>query len=199
MSEPFFSVIIPSHNGAERIRKALQSCTDQSFTDYEIIVICDACDDNTADIARQYTDNVLEVNFHRDGLARNAGIDAATGRWILFLDDDDWWLHEYVFEQMYSSLKDDQYDVFNYAIIWRTVGYRFAAPGTFIPMCASHVWRRSFIADTRFDDAQYSSDVHFLKAMMEKEPYGGWTSMPMYYYNYMREGSLSDLHKKGEI
>lgn len=196
---PFFSVIIPTHNGAKHIRKALESCSEQTFRDFETIVICDACDDNTADIAREYTSIVLTVNHHRDGLARNSGLNIAHGRYVLFLDDDDWWLHEFVFQQMYDLLREDKLDVLNYAIIWRHVGYRSAPPGALLPMCASHVWRRSFVGTTRFDDAQYSSDTHFLDAMIAKNPRAAWTAMPMYYYNFMRPGSLSDLHKRGEI
>lgn len=199
MSDPFFSVIIPSHNGAKHIRKALESCKEQTFRDFETIVICDACDDNTADVAREYTSIVLTVNHHRDGLARNAGIDISRGRYILFLDDDDWWLHEFVFQQLYDILNNTDCDVLNYAIIWRYVGYRSAQPGTTLAMCAAHVWNRNFIADTRFDDAQYSSDTHFLNAMYNKKPVSLYTALPMYYYNYMRKGSLSDKHKRGEI
>ena len=199
MSEPFFSVIIPTHNGAGRIRKALESCAAQSFRDFETIVICDACDDNTADIAREYTSIVLEVNNHRDGLTRNAGLDIATGKYILFLDDDDWWLHEFVFQQMYDLLRDRDEDVLEYAIIWRTVGYMFAGHNRLLPMAAGHCWNRKFIGDTRFDDAQYSSDTHFLAELARKKPVGLTSAMPMYYYNYLREGSLSDKHKRGEI
>ena len=56
MGAPFFSVIVPEHNSAEFMRKGLDSIRDQSFTDYELIVVCDACSDNTAEIAREYTD-----------------------------------------------------------------------------------------------------------------------------------------------
>ena len=66
-------------------------------------------------------------------------------------------------------------------------------------MAAAHVWRRSFISDTRFDDARYSSDTHFLDRLIAKKPKGLWTAFPMYYYNFMRPGSLSDLHERGEI
>lgn len=199
MTNPFFSVIIPSHNGANHIRKALESCASQSFRDFETIVVCDACDDNTADIASEYTSIVLEVNNHRDGLTRNAGLDIAHGQYILFLDDDDWWLHEFVFRQMHDIISGSDCDVLNYGVIWRHVGLYAAHPGITLPMCAGHVWRRKFIGDTRFDDARYSSDTHFLEAMYHKKPQSLYTAFPMYYYNYMREGSLSDKHKRGEI
>lgn len=200
MSNPFFTVIVPSHNGADRIKKALDSCASQSFNNFELIVICDACDDNTADIARKYTDKVIEVNYHRDGLARNVGLDIASGEWVMFLDDDDWWLHEFVFQQMYEILQNEMTcDVLEYAVIWRTVGYKIMPPGTILPTAAAHVWRRSFISDVRFDDAKYSSDTHFIDELIKKKPQGLWTSMPMYYYNFMRPGSLTDKHEKGEI
>ena len=194
-----FSVIIPCHNGADRIGKAIESCLSQSFTDLEVIVVCDACDDNTADVARSYGVRVVEVNYHRDGLARNAGLDIATGRWILFLDDDDWWLHEFVFKQIKQIIGDESADVINFAIIWRRKGYISYPPGHFLGMVAGHCWKRDFIADTRFDDASYSSDIHFLDALLAKKPTSLTTALPMYYYNYMREGSLSDLHEKGLV
>lgn len=209
MSEhPFFSVIIPTHNGEDRIGRAIDSCLTQTFHGYEIIVVCDDCTDNTFHVVNRmlanhqnhgYDSKIVEVYVHRDGLARNAGIDIALGKYILFLDDDDWFLHEFVFQQMHDLLKNADFDVLNYAIIWRTVGYRADPPGVFIPMVAGHVWRREFIADTRFDDGQYSSDLRFLQKMIDKEPDGIWTALPMYYYNFMRPGSLSDLHERGEI
>ena len=67
MSKPFFSVIVPAHNAAGRIRKLLDSIKMQTFDDYQIIVVCDDCQDDTADIAREYTDTVLEVGWHSCG------------------------------------------------------------------------------------------------------------------------------------
>jgi len=200
MSAPFFSIIIPSHNGADRIRKALESCISQSFQDFEIIVVCDCCTDDTARIARGYGAQVISVRERRDGLARNAGLDIAQGEWILFLDDDDWWLHEFVFQQLFDIIQaDSTADVVNFGVVWRTVGVRAKPPGKYLAMAAGHCWRRAFIGDTRFDNAQYSSDTHFLDALIAKHPVGLWTALPMYYYNFMRPGSLSDQHKKGTM
>lgn len=196
---PKFSIIIPSNNGAERIRKALDSCVTQEFTDYEIIVICDSCTDNTAQIASEYTSHVLTVSCHRDGLARNAGLDIATGDWILFLDDDDWWLHEYALSELATLTKDDTADWIEFGIIWRTAGRKGGTYGRFLQMVAGHCIRRSFIGSHRFDDAAYSSDTHFINALAKLRPTTLYCAFPLYYYNFMRPGSLSDLHKKGVI
>lgn len=202
--DPFFSIIIPTYNGADRIGKAIDSCLYQSFTDFEIIVVCDSCTDKTQDIVKclAHGDDrirMYEACAHRDGIARNVGLDAARGQYILFLDDDDWWLHEFVLQLMFDCLKDGKSDALNFGIIWRTVGYKFQPAGSYIKMVAGHAWRREFIGDTRFDDGQYSSDVRFLTKLLERKPIGSWTALPMYYYNFMRPGSLSDLHKRGEI
>ena len=199
MKSPFFSVIIPSHNGADRIAKALESCVSQSFGDFELIVVCDCCTDDTSLIAQRYGARVLSVRERRDGLARNAGLDIARGEWVLFLDDDDWFLHEFVLQLLYDITRDSTADVVNFAVIWRHVGYRAKPPGQYLPMAAGHCWRRSFIGNTRFDNAPYSSDTHFLEALIAKHPVGLWTALPMYSYNYLRPGSLSDQHTKGEI
>ena len=101
-----FSIIIPAHNAAEHIQNALDSVTEQTFTDYELIVICDSCTDNTEQIAKEYGAITEKVAYHCDGPTRSRGLDIAKGDWILFMDDDDWWLHEYVLEQINSKLTD---------------------------------------------------------------------------------------------
>ena len=92
VKRPFFSVIVPAHNSEEYIMKGLQSVMDQDFEDYELIVVCDSCTDRTALAAYMFTDNVICTDFHSAGGARNAGLDAAKGEWVLFMDDDDWYL-----------------------------------------------------------------------------------------------------------
>ena len=191
MSKPFFSVIMPSHNGADRIRKALNSVQQQSYKNYELIVICDACNDDTESIAREYTSIVLNVDCHRDGLSRNAGLDIARGKWILFLDDDDWFLHEYVFWQAYEKLKRCDADMLNYSFIWKDKQYRTQNEDNIFTGTTGHIWRRSFIGDTRFGDALYGSDNDFCHALLDKRPKAVFWDMPLYYYNYLREGSLS--------
>ena len=179
-----FSVIVPTHNGAETLPKALQSVRTQTFTDYELIVVCDACEDNSAEIAREYDAHVIEVDYHRDGLARNAGLDFATGEWILFLDDDDWFLHECVFDMLNQVCGKMGEDILNFSFIEKNNGYREQNKGLIFVMCWCRCCRREFIGDTRFNDLPYGSDRQFFSNLMAKQPNITFWNTPMYYYNH---------------
>lgn len=194
-----FSVIVPAHNSADFIRKGLDSIRSQTFTDYELIVVCDACTDDTERIAREYTDNVIVIDRGLDGIARNAGINAAKGEWLLFMDDDDWFLHEYVFEQLAGAVGKNGEDVLFFSFIWKGVGYmKQSAEHQFFAVW-SKAWRRSFVGSTRFPAKPYWSDTDFHVELMRKNPIAAAWDMPMYYYNYLRPGSISWRRDKGEI
>ena len=181
---------MPAHNAAEYIRKALDSVASQTFTDYELVVICDACKDNTAEIAREYGAKVIEVDYTNAGLTRSAGLDAATGEWVLFMDDDDWWLHEYVLEQLNEKLGCE--DVLCFGFVWKGVGYTEPnrPGGRYWPAPWNKCWKRSAIGETRFK-AVYPDDLVFHETMMSKVLFIKAWDMPLYYYNYWREGSIS--------
>ena len=195
---PLFSVIVPTHNGEDRLPASLASVTNQTFKNYELIVVCDACDDDSIRVASKAGAKVIEVDCHRDGLARNAGIDEAQGEWILFLDDDDYFLHEYCFELLAKQIGKNDEDVLDFAFIWKGEGYKVPSRDECFVMAWCRAWRRSFIGDNRFDDMPYGSDKRFFQKMIQNNPdvTVSYWNMPMYYYNYLREGSLSWMEKK---
>ena len=205
MSNPFFSIIIPAHNASGHIRRLLDSISAQSFRDYELIVICDDCSDDTESIARQYGAITRAVSFHRDGLARDTGIDIARGEWILFADDDDWFLHEYCFQQVAERAARTTADAIPFGIIFRSRGYVGPSEHDFLRPRIDHVWstcwRRTAVlsAGARFGDAVFSSDTYFLAAMKRYHTSFELLDMPIYYYNFMRPGSQTDLFCKGII
>lgn len=96
MKNPFFTVIIPTFNRAALLKEAIQSALDQTFGDFELIVVDDHSTDNTKDTVRSFKDDRIMyiVNDRTKGAAgaRNAGIFRAKGEWIAFLDSDDVWL-----------------------------------------------------------------------------------------------------------
>lgn len=91
-----FSIIIPTYNRAHLILKTLESVKNQSFVDYELIIVDDGSSDNTKEVVDKFIlDNKLnnwyyfnKVNGER-GAARNYGIEKANGLFVTFLDSDD--------------------------------------------------------------------------------------------------------------
>lgn len=91
MSLPIVSVIIPCYRQAHYLPAALESVFAQTYLSVEIVVVNDGSDDDTEVVARRYADRIRYVWKPNGGLssARNAGIAAATGDYLLFLDADD--------------------------------------------------------------------------------------------------------------
>lgn len=190
-----FSVIIPAYNASKTIRKTLDSIYSQTFKDFECIVIADSCTDNTADIAKEYGATVITTDARCEGVGRNIGIERSKGEWILFIDADDWYLHEYVFEMLASRIKDNNCDAVAFDIVWKHVGVVGPISGRnnqYFPHCTNKCWRRTFIGDTRFPNIRPDSDAGFHKEIMKKNPNFDVWDMPMYYYDFLRPDSYSD-------
>ena len=200
LNKPKFSIIIPAHNAEEHGLKAFHSIKSQRYKDYECIVVCDACEDMTAELAMSFGFNAVRTDFGNDGLARSKGLDMARGEWVLFMDDDDWWLHEFVLEQIAEKLEQVECDVLLFSFIFKEIGYAHPLGNRGLPWPAvwNKCWRREFIGNTRFPNVYSISDSYFHKEMMGKDPRMAIWDMPFYYYNYLRPGSISELSRKGE-
>lgn len=189
-----FSVIIPAYNAEKHIVKGLESIKAQSFKNYELIVVCDRCKDRTKEIAESYGAKTLEVDFGRDGLTRNAGLDIAQGEYILYMDDDDFVLHEFVYEEIDRKLRqENDPELLCCSFIWKGIGYTrpIAKNGELLPNVWSKAWRRDFINTTRFTDVYSISDYYFCKEMGKKPHRTVIFDFPIVYYNYLRPGSIS--------
>ncbi len=112
MNEIFFSVIIPNYNNSTYLEKCLKSVLNQTFTNYELIVIDDVSTDNSVEIIKnifnQYQNKntkLIELKEKAwNGGSRNIGIKEAKGKYFLFLDSDDWFLNENIFQQIYNFI-----------------------------------------------------------------------------------------------
>ncbi|MGQ9861548.1 MAG: glycosyltransferase family 2 protein [Thiobacillaceae bacterium] len=91
---PSVSVVIPAYNAAWCVGRAIDSVLAQDYRDFELIVVDDGSTDDTAKVLAAYGDAIHVIGKPNGGLssARNAGIAAARGEFIAFLDADDWWL-----------------------------------------------------------------------------------------------------------
>ena len=90
------SVIIPMHNSSKHIEECLDSVINQTYKNIEIIVVDDNSTDNSAEIVERKKDSRIKlIKLERNlgvSKARNTGIDNATGKYICFLDSDDYWI-----------------------------------------------------------------------------------------------------------
>jgi glycosyltransferase involved in cell wall biosynthesis len=93
MPNPFFSVVITTYNRARIVRRCLDSCLAQSWTDFEVIVVDDGSSDDTVAGLEEYSDPRLRVIVHERNRginpARFTGASAARGEWVVVIDSDD--------------------------------------------------------------------------------------------------------------
>jgi len=103
---PTVSVIIPTYNRAHLVGRSIQSVLNQTYQDFEIIIVDDGSTDNTENIIKEFQkkDERIEYikhNKNRGGsAARNTGIKAARGEYIAFLDSDDEWQYKKLEKQI---------------------------------------------------------------------------------------------------
>lgn len=98
-ANPLVSIIMPAFNAAAHIRDSIMSVLEQTYRNWELIVIDDGSTDDTARIVREYQklDNRISYTYQQNkrlGAARNAGLRQSNGKYIAFLDSDDLWLSE---------------------------------------------------------------------------------------------------------
>ena len=111
---PKFSIIVPVYNVEEYIDDCLKSIFNQSFKDFEVIVVNDGTKDNSMDIVKNY--DVKVINQENAGLsaARNTGVKSSTGEYLLFIDSDDY-IEKDLLKNINNNLKDNP-DVLRFQI-----------------------------------------------------------------------------------
>ena len=120
------SVIIPTYNRKKTLARAIQSVINQSLSPYEILVIDDGSNDGTQEWVKENFQNIKYIHQNNHGVssARNIGIENAYGDWVAFLDSDDEWLPNKLFEQVKSIQSNPKIKFFHTNEIWIRNGVR---------------------------------------------------------------------------
>lgn len=197
-----FSVVIPCYHSEEYIEKAIRSVQEQSFTNYELLVMCEKDDDASIEAVRQCGIEPVIGDYGSSGAARNAGMEKAAGAYILFLDSDDWYLHQECFS-MLDQFTHYAVDILTFGFIFGIHGYRSATGnnGAMFPNVWSRVWRKAFLDkyDIRFPDVSRDEDVVFCQKAFTVPSEHRMTDIPFIYYTYPREGSrMSEKERDSE-
>jgi glycosyltransferase involved in cell wall biosynthesis len=105
---PLISIIVPVYNGEKTIRETIQSISNQSFIDWELIVINDGSTDSTEEVVKEIDDERLRIfSYTNAGVAasRNRGLSHANGEFVSFIDADDIWTKNKLESQL-KSIRD---------------------------------------------------------------------------------------------
>lgn len=118
MINPLISIIIPCYNTEKYLPQCLDSIVAQTYNNLEIICVIDGSPDNSLRICKQYAQNdsrIVIIEQSNQGLsgARNTGVAAAHGDYIMFVDSDDWIEHT-TCEKAVDKINKDNYDL----IVW---------------------------------------------------------------------------------
>ena len=214
-----FSVIVPVY----QVEKYLSCCVDsvlrQTFNDFELILIDDGSTDGSSAICAAYElrdERVSLIRQENSGLsaARNAGIRAAKGDYLIFLDSDDYWLTRYGLETIDQQLKSGDYD----AVFWKhkkveeaenrfdDAADEFSAEPCEIPDDIIHFIRtkqlivcawdaaisRTFFEDGAldFEVGVHSEDVEWLARLLSQMKRCAFSGMTLNAYR-LRQGSIT--------
>ena len=201
--DPDLSIIIPVYNLERFLGPMLHSLKSQDFGDYavEIIFVLNNCTDASEQVIRDSGLPCRLITCPRQGCgpARNAGMDAATGEYIWFMDGDDWLLSP---RAVFSVLDRAKREHLNILLI-PFASARFNA--VYYSMVWQYLLRREFIKGIRFPAIQPAEDDAFMAEVLSRTGLNRSTfiflpTMPeqLYYYNYLREGSNMWRHYRGE-
>ena len=195
---PKLTIIIPTYNRAELLKRALASVPLSK--EYQVVVIDDGSSDNTWSVITEWLkENQDKINGKSDIIkfeqnwgvahAMNMGFILAEGEYIVSLSDDDYYTKDFSeFEPyldgkndlVYFDLETNDGSVFH---VDENTKHEYVGAVKFI--------RREFLGNTRIPDLKYREDYPFSKALYDKNPKEVFTGIVLKHYNFPHEGSLT--------
>lgn len=185
-----FSIIIPNYNCEKYIKECLDSIFNQTFIDYEVIVIDDGSTDNSIEVIKNYNVKILHTKRKYAGGARNKGLEEVKGEYIIFLDSDDWLYDNKVLERLNDKITDEDIIYLGFynekhhkAIYSKKMSKEERISNDKWIGCPSKCWKRDFIK-WNFPENMMLEDVYFvLKGYCEVEKWAELEGLFFYYRN----------------
>ena len=214
------SIIVPVYNVEKYLSFCLDSLVNQTFKDIEIICVNDGSTDNSAEVLEHYAGfdkRIKIINKENGGLssARNAGLDAASGKYIAFVDSDDFVSH-FLVERAYNFVQKKNADFaafgFDYVVGNSLKLYEsgFSFPKSLVGKCVYETdlnenfytkihptaWCKFYSAKLiQNNNLRFCEDIIFEDIPFAAEVYLSanrmvYTNLPLYYYRAERQGSI---------
>lgn len=219
MNCELISVIVPIYNIEKYLPQCIESIVKQTYTNLEIILVNDGSTDSSGDICNKYSLNdsrIVVINKENGGLsdARNAGIEAANGSYIGFVDGDDW-IEEMMYQNLLSAIKEFDADL-SFGVTERETRKHFennitnelvVIDGDDILnayICPEHnphilkaawdkLYKRDLIGELRFIKGIHGEDGPFNMEIMCKAKKCVFVSKVIYHYRDVRPGNISSI------
>lgn len=206
------SIVVPVYKVEAYLNRCVDSILAQSFTDFELILVDDGSPDNSGKICDEYAekDSRVRVIHQENGgaaVARNAGIDAAKGEWLAFIDSDDWVSPDYLALLLQAAITCN---VNISACNYRTVRNENDFETELMPESAARMnieeywledrtraivpwgklYKRSLYDNIRYPKGKYDEDEYTIYKVLFKENEIAYLNRKIYFY-YQNDKSLS--------
>lgn len=203
MNKPRVSIVIPAYNQADYLAEAIASSLEQTYQDYEIIVVDDGSTDETPTVAQRFSSTIRYIRQENQGLAgaRNTGIRHAAGEYIALLDSDDRWSPDFL--QTMMSLVEQHPEGAVYYAGWRFIDangkdlpqapnsrviapaamYRAMLKSNFLIPSAIVMRRSTIVAEGMFDPAfrRLQDRELWVRLLSKGYKFIGSSACPVYY------------------
>lgn len=198
------SVIVPVWNTEQFLEKCLDSILGQSLDDFELIIVDDGSPDNSWSIIEKYSKKYPEIikSFKKEnggqGSARNLGLEHADGKYISFVDSDDY-LDKDMLKEMYQQAEKNGDDIvicdmMDHYPDGKTIYYnctKYYNIHEVTPSACNKIFRRETIGDIRFLSKKWYEDFNFTTKILFSNPKISVISKPFYICNC---GHVSTMH-----
>lgn len=116
------SIIVPVYNAEGTLDRCLSSIMDQTFRDFQVVIVDDGSADGSVVIAKSYADrdprfSVIPGVHEGTGAARNKGLACADGEYVLYMDADDCWIREDLLQELENRIQNNPADVYMYQMV----------------------------------------------------------------------------------
>ena len=215
------SIIVPVYNVEMYLETCIDSILNQSFEDFEIIIVNDGSTDSSGQIAHNLLtrDNRIKVINKENGgasTARNAGLDVATGNYIGFIDSDDT-ISPLMYERLYKNIKnmdtdismcrmlrvekDKQYptkDFIGKEVLSSDECLKLLFLNKIDQSVSNKLFKKQLFQDLRFPEGKINEDFSILYRLFDRSMHIGYISELEYIY-YYRSNSITTSHISNKI
>ena len=217
-NNPLVSIIMPVYNAEKYLEEAIESVLNQTYTDFELILINDRSVDNSKKICNEYMKKdsriiLLENNTenHGPGSTRNIGLDNATGEFIYFMDADDW-IEKELLQSAVNRIQETNADIVQFGVVYEKNGennsVQYCQKGKslltkddikenfldFWNEVKNSLWinlfQRETVKTVRFENIIDGEDISYIMDALCNAEKIAYISKVLYHYRYV-EGSVS--------